>query len=165
MIKKIGSNKIGAIVSDNAANIKAAREVISLKYPNIMNLRCIVHCFNLISQDIIKIPFTEKLFCHCNIIVTFFKVLHIAVSLLCNTIKEKKIEGGILKTYIKTRWTNIYDCINSVLRYKEAFNYVSYLTFILFFEKLINLVIILLYYTRYLKTTVKKFVILLLFKF
>ena len=130
-----------------------------------MNLKCIAHCFNLISQDIIKIPFAERLLCRCSIVVSFFKASHIAGSLLRNAIEEKKIQGSILKTYIKTRWTNIYDCINSVLRYKEAFNYVSYLTFILFFEKLINLVIILLYYTRYLKTTVKKFVILLLFKF
>uniref|UniRef100_U9UN57 DUF659 domain-containing protein n=2 Tax=Rhizophagus irregularis TaxID=588596 RepID=U9UN57_RHIID len=39
MIQKIGPKKIGAIVSDNAANISAARKAISLKYPNIMNLR------------------------------------------------------------------------------------------------------------------------------
>jgi hypothetical protein len=48
IIKKIGVNKIGAIVSDNASNIAAAREAIVLKYPNIINLRCIAHCFNLI---------------------------------------------------------------------------------------------------------------------
>ena len=49
IIQKIGSKKVGAIVSDNAANISAARKAITLKYPNIMNLRCIAHCFNLIS--------------------------------------------------------------------------------------------------------------------
>jgi hypothetical protein len=69
IIKKIGVNKIGAIVSDNASNIAAARKAIVLKYPNIINLRCIVHCFNLISQDIIKIPFTDKLLRRCNTVV------------------------------------------------------------------------------------------------
>ncbi len=134
IITKIGPNKIGAIVSNNASNISAARAAISLKYPKIMNLRCIAHCFNLISQDIIKIPFAEKLLRRCNIVVTFFKVSHIAASLLRNTIEKKNIEGGTLKTYVKTRWTTIYDCINSVLRCKEALNYVSLINIILFFN-------------------------------
>jgi hypothetical protein len=59
----------------------------------------------------------------------FFKVSHIAASLLCNTIEKKKIEGRTLKTYVKTRWTTMYDCINSVLRCKEVFNDVSYFIF------------------------------------
>lgn len=49
VIQKIGPEKFEAIVSNNAANISAARKAISLKYPKIMNLRCIAHCFNLIS--------------------------------------------------------------------------------------------------------------------
>src|SRR6266496_6293004 len=61
IIMKIRPNKISAIISDNAANIAIARSEISFKYPTIMNLKCIAHCFNLISQDIIKIPFAERL--------------------------------------------------------------------------------------------------------
>src|SRR6266496_2701646 len=67
IIMKIGPNKISAIISDNAANIAAARSEISSKYPTIINLKCITHYFNLIFQNIIKIPFAERLFCHCNI--------------------------------------------------------------------------------------------------
>src|SRR6266498_5338624 len=126
-------DKISAIVSDNAANIAAARSEISSKYPTIMNLKCIAHCFNLISQDIIKIPFAERLLRRCSIVVSFFKASHIAGSLLRDAIEEKKIQGGILKTYVKTRWSTTYDCVNLVLRCKEAFNYVSYL-FLLFIK-------------------------------
>src|SRR6266542_167336 len=133
IIIKIGPNKISAIVSDNAANIVAARIEISSKYPTIMNLKCIVHCFNLISQDIIKIPFAKRLLRCYSIVVSFFKVSHIAGSLLRDAIEEKKIQGGTLKTYVKTRWSTTYDCVNSVLRCKEAFNYVSYL-FLLFIK-------------------------------
>ena len=60
IIMKIGPNKISAIVSDNAANIAAARSKISFKYPTIMNLKCITHCFNLIFQNIIKIVAKEN---------------------------------------------------------------------------------------------------------
>lgn len=97
MIQKIGPKKVGAIVSDNAANISAARKAISLKYPNIMNLRCIAHCFNLISQDIIKISFAEKLLRRCNIVITFFKSSHVASSLLRNTIEKKILKAEHLK--------------------------------------------------------------------
>ena len=45
------------------------------------------------------------------------------------TPSKKKIEGEMLKTYVKTRWTTTYDCINSVLRCKEAFNDVNYFIF------------------------------------
>ena len=38
IIKKVGLNKIEAIVLDNASNIKAARKAISLKYSNIMKV-------------------------------------------------------------------------------------------------------------------------------
>ena len=48
IIMKIRPKKISAIVSDNAANIAAARSEISTKYPTIMNLKCIAYCFNLI---------------------------------------------------------------------------------------------------------------------
>src|SRR6266542_1452075 len=90
IIMKIGPNKISAI-SDNAANIVAARSEISSKYPTIMNLKCIAHCFNLIFQDIIKIPFAERLLCRCSIVVSFFKASHIAESFLRDCIEEKKI--------------------------------------------------------------------------
>src|SRR6266542_2877133 len=81
IIMKIGSNKISAIVSNNAANIVAARSEISSKYPTIMNLKCIAHCFNLISQDIIKIPFAERLLRRCSIVVSFFKASHTLVEI------------------------------------------------------------------------------------
>src|SRR6266496_1402987 len=96
IIMKIGPNKISAIVSNNAANIAVAKSEISSKYPTIMNLKCITHCFNLIFHDIIKIPFAEKLLCRCIIVVSFFKELHIAGLLFRDVIKEKKIQGGIL---------------------------------------------------------------------
>jgi hypothetical protein len=125
IITRIGTNKISAIVSDNAANIALAREEISRNYPKIINLRCIAHCFNLISQDIVNIPFAKKLLQRCNIIVNYFKTSHLAASLLQDAIKEKKIIGGTLKTYVKTRWITTYNCIDSVLRCKIALQYVS----------------------------------------
>ena len=55
VINQISSEKFVAIVSDNGSNVASARGLIVQKYPNIINVRCIAHCFNLISTDIVKI--------------------------------------------------------------------------------------------------------------
>ncbi|PKC53028.1 hypothetical protein RhiirA1_316561, partial [Rhizophagus irregularis] len=52
VIDKIGPNKISAVVSDNASNVRNARKIIEEKYPNIENVRCIAHAINLIACDI-----------------------------------------------------------------------------------------------------------------
>ena len=61
VIEKIGPNKISAIVSDNAANVRNARRIIQEKYPNIENVRCIAHAINLIACDIVKESFGDRL--------------------------------------------------------------------------------------------------------
>jgi Protein of unknown function (DUF 659) len=48
----IGPKKFSAVVSDNATAIANARKNISEKYPFILNTRCIAHCVNLITKDI-----------------------------------------------------------------------------------------------------------------
>ena len=52
IIEKIDPNKITALVTDNAANCVKAREMITSRFPNIINLRCIAHFVNLITKDI-----------------------------------------------------------------------------------------------------------------
>ena len=54
VIIDIGANRISAVVSDNALNVRKAREIIQNKFPNIENVRCIVYCINLIAYDIVK---------------------------------------------------------------------------------------------------------------
>ena len=78
VIENIGPNRISAIVSDNATNIKKAREIITEKYPRIENIRCISHCINLIACDIVSHTFADKLLRRVNILTTFFRTSHMA---------------------------------------------------------------------------------------
>ena len=78
VIENIGPNQISAIISDNAANIKKAREIITEKYPRIENIRCISHCINLIACDIVSHTFADKLLRRVNILTTFFRTSHMA---------------------------------------------------------------------------------------
>lgn len=54
ILNEIGSDKFSAIVTDNARNVKLARQIIYKKYPNILSLNCIAHCLNLVSKDILS---------------------------------------------------------------------------------------------------------------
>ena len=53
VLSEIGPERFSAVVTDNASAIANARKFISEKYPFILNTRCIAHCINLITKDII----------------------------------------------------------------------------------------------------------------
>ncbi len=51
---------------------------------------------------------------YCNILTKYFKNSYIGGSLLKEAITLKGIKNENLKTYVETRWTTVYDCVNSV---------------------------------------------------
>ena len=50
----------------------------------------------------------------------FFKKSHQGKALLENYVKDLKIEGGELKTWVETRWTTMFDAVDSILCLKLA---------------------------------------------
>ena len=52
----------------------------------------------------------------CTVIVTYFKKSHRPKELLNLKILEKNIGGGGLKTYLETRWTTVYEMLESISR-------------------------------------------------
>lgn len=120
VINRIGSKKFSAIISDNAANIALARRLICSKYKNIMNIRCIAHCYNLISKDILQHTFAERMIQRANRIVQFFKKSHKAAAILKEKVEQYEISGGGLKTYVETRWITVHECVSSIVRLKNC---------------------------------------------
>ena len=116
VIEKIGPNKISAIVSDNASNVRNARQILEEKYPNIENVRCITHAVNLIACDIVKENFGDRLLKKVNTLASFFTNSHQASAKLSQLIKERNISGGGIKLYCKTRWTTASESTNSIIR-------------------------------------------------
>ena len=80
-----------------------------------MNIRCVAHCYNLISKDIIQHTFAERMIQRANRIVQFFKKSHKAAAILKEKIRQHEISGGGLKTYIETRWTTVHECVSSIV--------------------------------------------------
>ena len=83
-------------------------------YSNILNVRCIAHCINLISSDIVKVNQIKSFIKYANSVTKYFKNSHLASIWLKEVIQLKGIEEGELKTYIETCWTTVYECVSSV---------------------------------------------------
>ena len=116
ILNDIGIQRFAAIVTDAGSNINLARQIITQKFPHIINIRCMAHCLNLITKDFIKHAFATRILNWSNVITTYFKKSHLPQKLLEDKIKEKNIKGGGLKTYIHTRWTTAYEMLQSICR-------------------------------------------------
>jgi hypothetical protein len=68
----------------------------------------------------------------CNTIIKFFKMSHICHDLLSKLAKNLKIEGGGLKTFVKTRWTSMYEATYSIIRMRMAFEEVRFFFYLIF---------------------------------
>ncbi|GET54841.1 ribonuclease H-like domain-containing protein [Rhizophagus irregularis DAOM 181602=DAOM 197198] len=124
IIGKIGSKKIIALVTDNAANCVKAREIVTSQFSNIIDLRYIAHFINLITKQIMGHDMAKQTIKSCNRIISFFKRSHIVGKLLADAATTLQIEGGGLKTYSETRWTSMYEAANSVSRLRIALEHV-----------------------------------------
>src|SRR6185369_7909926 len=99
VINKVGAKKFVAIVSDNGSNVAAARKIIANNYPNIINVRCIAHCVNLISMSIVKIDEVKYIVRCVNILTKYFKNSTLGSSWLNEAIKSKNIDTGRNKNF------------------------------------------------------------------
>ncbi|CAB4475405.1 unnamed protein product [Rhizophagus irregularis] len=87
-------------VTDNAANCIKAREIVTNQFPNIIDLQCIAHFVNLVTKQIM------------------------VGKLLTDATTTLQIVGGGLKTYCETRWTSMYEAVNSVSHLRMALEHV-----------------------------------------
>ena len=55
-----------------------------------------------------------------NAISSFFKRSHRANETFKNLMNQHNIIGGGLKTYVETRWTTVYEAVNSIVRNKKV---------------------------------------------
>ena len=67
----------------------------------------------------------KRILITCNKIVKFFKKSYQEKSLLEKYVEDFNIEGGGLKTWVKTRWTTMFDAVDSILHLKLALEKVN----------------------------------------
>ena len=78
IILTVGPEKFVTIVFNNGSNIATTYRMICEEYPNILNVKCIAHCINLISSDIIKVNQIKSLIKCTNSVTKYFKNSHLA---------------------------------------------------------------------------------------
>lgn len=112
------SNKISAIVTDNAANIKN-----SVKILNYENLPCVAHTLNLVMTDVLAdITAFENIIKTCRKIVGHFKMSVVASDKLTKMQQQMTIGKGKdlkLKQDVSTRWNSSLLMIERMVLLKE----------------------------------------------
>jgi len=121
IVDDIGPEKLAAVVSDNAPDARVARRILCEKYPYILNIRCIAHCINLITKDLCKHEFVVDTIRKVGIIHQYFTMSHASCQFLKDATKILQIKGGGLKSHTKTRWSTMWDCVDSIVRLELAF--------------------------------------------
>lgn len=75
-IEVIGPSKVTAIISDHAANIRAALRNLQLQYPWLLVEGCRAHLLNLLARDICDKAFVKEYVQICTKITKFFRYHH-----------------------------------------------------------------------------------------
>jgi len=125
IIERLGSDKFAAIVTDNAANCRVARQNIQQTYPHIWDVHCAAHAINLIASDLVKLESIKEFISECGKINRYFNMSHANCALLKQGFVNMKIKGGGLQTWVKTRWGSLFMTTDALLRARPVFDWVS----------------------------------------
>ncbi|XP_039022455.1 uncharacterized protein LOC120154889 [Hibiscus syriacus] len=71
IVEIVGPKNVVHMVTDNAANYKAAGKLLCEKYPSVFWSPCVVHCINLIMKDIRELSHVDSLITLASRIIVF----------------------------------------------------------------------------------------------
>jgi len=69
-----------AVVTDNAANMKAAWKFVETRFPHVLCVGCASHGIHLLVKDFLNLPLFQTLFKKCDHVVSYFSNHHIPKS-------------------------------------------------------------------------------------
>lgn len=110
-INDIGPEHVVAIVSDQASNMKAAREMAVAEFPGLIQSRCLAHYANLLLQDNFDIPCIKETFAKAKDVVSYIR----GHSALRNHASMRN-----LKTFVQVRWYSALGLMNSLNDLKDS---------------------------------------------
>lgn len=119
VIEQIGSDKVFAVITDNAANMKAAWNLIQEDFPLITVIGCAAHALNLLLSDIMKLRTIKNLDKQAKKVIKYVKQKQIVLATFSSKQKGKG-KNSSLKLPSKTRWGGIVLMLTSLLDGKES---------------------------------------------
>lgn len=120
VIEQLGPHKVFGIITDNAANMKAAWELLSQKYrdTNLYTYACIAHSLNLIFSDLKKLPTLSAFTSDAVKLINGIRNTQILNAAFLQ--KQDKDNPVTLKLPVQTRWGSLVHCFESLLVNKKA---------------------------------------------
>lgn len=120
VIDEIGPQKVFGVVTDNAANMKAAWKLIETKYANtnVFTYGCLAHSLQLIFTDMKTLSTLKTLIANATACVKAIRNSH----KLNTAFIEKQLTTGdkiSLKLPVKTRWGSLVSCLESLKQNKQ----------------------------------------------
>ena len=95
ILNDIGIQRFAAIVTDAGSNINLARQIITQKFPHILNIRCIAHCLNLITKDVVKHAFATRILNWSNVVTAYFKKAIYLINFLKIRLKKRILKEEV----------------------------------------------------------------------
>ncbi|KAK3932983.1 Histone chaperone RTT106 [Frankliniella fusca] len=122
VIRQIGPDKFWILITDNAANMQVAWQVVTTEFPHITAIGCASHCWDLLFKDLIEaMSVVLKYYKHARNVVRKVKVSSNILAVF--TEKQKERYGNVcisLKLPAKTRWAGAVILFNSLLKNRAA---------------------------------------------
>lgn len=125
VIQEIGAQKVFGIVTDNAANMKAAWEILKNENhsTNLFTYGCVAHTLNLLFTDLKNLKTLQTFLAEAVSAIKAIKHTH----RLTEIFKEKQGQQRqhhnnpvALKLPVQTRWGSIVHCLDSLDQNKQA---------------------------------------------
>uniref|UniRef100_A0A915DS13 Uncharacterized protein n=1 Tax=Ditylenchus dipsaci TaxID=166011 RepID=A0A915DS13_9BILA len=113
-IEAVGKHKVVAVVTDHAANMRKAWEILEKAYPWILFEGCKAHMLNLAAKDICQRTMVALRVKFCQDIVRFFRKSK-PQKILSKIQLEKMGSSTLLQLPIETRWGTYAKLINSII--------------------------------------------------
>lgn len=123
VLNEIGVDKIVAVVTDNAANMRAAWKLLEAANPGLVCNGCAAHGFNLLVKDVCQLAAHAELLEKCRAITAFVRQRTAVLTRFRRIQRNAMAEGELFVmrnlTYIvDTRWYTHHTCVQRVLQNK-----------------------------------------------
>jgi len=115
VVEELGSENVVAITTDTASNMKAAQDLLGVRYPEILMLGCASHIVNLTVNDIFALPEIQNIWQKVLHIAKYFKGSYILIGLMNKYAEKLDIKRKALQLPGNTRWQGRFNTTNSVI--------------------------------------------------
>lgn len=125
MIDEVGARKVLAVVSDNAANMRAAWAILQSKYEHIYCYSCVAHGLHLLATDVCGVESVSKIIQKAKDIVKFVKYKHVPQAVFQRVQKDRLKQGTPLNLVMPspTRWGTKALMLKRLLQVQKSLQY------------------------------------------